>query len=713
MPLGNGDIGINLWAEKDGSISFYVGKTDSWSENGRLLKLGLVKIKLDPNPFAADSFEQILDLQTGSIKITSQTPQTSLELLIWVDANRPVIRVQGNSSKPIEIQAQLHLWRQEQRQVSDAQEMHSFCGQNPPETPYTVYPDTVADTPDRITWYHRNESSMWAENLRFQALQDLAQTTHDPLLNLTFGATILGHDLEKIDSCQLRSKQAVKNFEIAAFVLTAQTDTADQWLTQLEESIDTHGIQPSENDYAAHCQWWAEFWSRSFIEISGHDQAQQINQAYNLQRFMVACAGRGKFPIKFNGSIFNVDWNLQGECFDPDYRRWGGGYWFQNTRLIYWPMLQAGDCDLIKPFFDMYLNALPLAQKRTQKYFNCPGAFFPETMNFWGTYLNQNYGFDRTDKHCSYVQNTYIRRYWQGGLELTSMMLDYVEFTQDTDFLQNQLLPFADNILKFYHSYYSKLDDNGKIIFQPAQSLETWHDAVNPLPVIAGLKWVLTKLQQIPSQYVAPEKTQWWMDFLDKLPPLPTRTYVWEQKTELLPALQYDTCSNSENPELYAVFPYRLYGIGKPNLETALVTWENRRVKRTGCWTQDPIQAALLGLTEQVQTYLIKNATTMDISTKHPKNIRLSAFVGPNFDWIPDMDHGGVTSVGLQQMLMQCEDSVIRLLPAWPKDWNVNAKLHAPKNTTVQFSYQNGKITQLNVNPDHRKNDIIIEQTAV
>ena len=49
------------------------------------------------------------------------------------------------------------------------------------------------------------------------------------------------------------------------------------------------------------------------------------------QRFIDACAGRGRYPIKFNGSIFTVPY--PGEPGDADYPRWGPGYWWQNTRL--------------------------------------------------------------------------------------------------------------------------------------------------------------------------------------------------------------------------------------------------------------------------------------------------------------------------------------------------------------------------------------------
>jgi hypothetical protein len=51
MPAGNGDIGINLWVEENGDLLFYLSKTDAWSGNARLLKMGKVRLSLSPNPF--------------------------------------------------------------------------------------------------------------------------------------------------------------------------------------------------------------------------------------------------------------------------------------------------------------------------------------------------------------------------------------------------------------------------------------------------------------------------------------------------------------------------------------------------------------------------------------------------------------------------------------------------------------------------------------
>ena len=77
-----------------------------------------------------------------------------------------------------------------------------------------------------------------------------------------------------------------------------------------------------------------------------------MTQAYALQRYMAACVGRGKYPIKFNGSLFTVP-HAARKLEDADFRLWGPGYWWQNTRLPYFPMCAAGDFEMMDPLFNM------------------------------------------------------------------------------------------------------------------------------------------------------------------------------------------------------------------------------------------------------------------------------------------------------------------------------------------------------------------------
>ncbi|MEO0054644.1 MAG: hypothetical protein RLZZ50_591, partial [Verrucomicrobiota bacterium] len=53
MPLGNGDLGLNVWTEPNGDVLFYIGKTDAWLDNQAmdLVKVGRVRVSLSPSPF--------------------------------------------------------------------------------------------------------------------------------------------------------------------------------------------------------------------------------------------------------------------------------------------------------------------------------------------------------------------------------------------------------------------------------------------------------------------------------------------------------------------------------------------------------------------------------------------------------------------------------------------------------------------------------------
>jgi alpha-L-fucosidase 2 len=220
------------------------------------------------------------------------------------------------------------------------------------------------------------------------------------------------------------------------------------------------------------------------------------------------------------------------------------------------------------------------------------------------------------------------------------------------------------------------------------------------------LQWVLDGLLTLPESEVSDALRTEWRTFRQLLPPLPTRTDAIYNRTKVLPALQYDHLANFENPELYAIFPYRLFGVGKPDLEVGHVTWEAREMKRTGGWCQDAIQAALLGLTDEAAAAVVKI-----FSTSHEES-RFPAFWGPGFDWIPDQCHGSVGCAALQRMLLQCDAGAIHLLPAWPADWNVEFRLHAPDRTIVEGTVKNGKLLQRKVIPEERDKNVVVMEPA-
>jgi hypothetical protein len=322
----------------------------------------------------------------------------------------------------------------------------------------------------------------------------------------------------------------------------------------------------------------------------------------------------------------------------------------------------------------MYLDALPLARDRVRVYYGHEGACFPETMHFWGTPCTGDFGWGHPGPE---TQNPYIRRYWQGGLELTAMLLERHDFTGDREFLRSTLLPLAVPIVEFFDRHWKRGSD-GKILFDPAQSLETWHEAVDPLPEIAGLRDLLPRLLALPEDLVPEERRAAWRRLLGEVPAVP----------------------RGENPELYAVFPYALYGAGRPDLELARATYEVRANRHNMGWCQDSIQAACLGLGGEAARLVAARAARKHAGSRFP------AFWGPNFDWVPDQDHGSNILTTLQRMLLQWDGRRILVLPAWPRGWDADFRLHAPLRTTVQGAVRGGKLVDLKVEPEERRKDV-------
>lgn len=95
MPVGNGDIGINVWMEPDGDLLFYIAKVDAYDAGHLLPKLGRVRLRTDP-ALDVKRFRQSLLLTEAAVEVTAG----DTKFRVWVDANAPVIRVQGHSATP-------------------------------------------------------------------------------------------------------------------------------------------------------------------------------------------------------------------------------------------------------------------------------------------------------------------------------------------------------------------------------------------------------------------------------------------------------------------------------------------------------------------------------------------------------------------------------------------------------------------------------------
>jgi len=721
MPIGNGDLAANVWTEANGDVVLLLSKTDAWSENGELLKLGRVRIHLSPAAFTASpDFRQVLRPRQGEIDLRGARHTTAR---IWVDANAPVLHVELHSDAPLRLRADAELWRTRPRRTAHSKQnielsrgMREVDGN--PQGYVEIEPDTVLPaTATRITWLHENTRSIYPAVLQNQHLQQLLAKYPDPLLHRIFGVSMQGPGLVSHGDQTLQSTRPGKTFLLNLYALTTTNSSIPRWQAAMGHTIARIDAVPLASARAAHRRWWQSFWQRSWIDVSGNHAADQVTQGFAMQRWMTATSGRGAMPIKFNGGLFAVGQEPPaGTPYDPDkgeltpdYRAWGSNYWFQNQRLLYWPMIADGDFDTLAPYFRMFLHALPLAQDRTRIYFHHQGAIFPETIFFWGLPNNNDFGWGNPHDDLA---SPWIRHHYNNAIELTAMLLDAWDVTRNRSFARTTLLPLAVAGTTWFDQHWQRVD--GKILFSDSQALETRRPATNPAPDIAGLQSVLPRLLALPHDLTTPQQRTLWRHLLAGLPPLPrgrtdsagkvplTSADAAPQGQQILwPATVFTKPGNVENPELYAVFPYRRFGVGLPQLQLARATYNARRFISSTCWGQDGIEAADLGWAARAKAEVIANFTDFG-----PE--RFPWFWKPGHDWEPDLDNGGAGQLILQHMLLQVRGSKILLFPAWPRDWNVNFKLHAPRNTVVQAIYRQGKLEQLTVTPASRTRDIVL-----
>ena len=185
---------------------FLISKTDAWDENGRLCKIGRVRVKFDPPLAVKVRFRQELKLREGVIAIETEVQNQPATIRLWVDANQPVVHVEAESAVPARCRAEVELWRLREWPFGPNDDSHCGGGLSGQACKPVVLPDVVVTSAaPRVVWYHRDTRSVYELGLQVQHLEALKGRFADPLLNRTFGASLCGEGFVS------DGKQAIKS----------------------------------------------------------------------------------------------------------------------------------------------------------------------------------------------------------------------------------------------------------------------------------------------------------------------------------------------------------------------------------------------------------------------------------------------------------------------------------------------------------------------
>ena len=720
MPCGGGDIGMNVWVEK-GELFIYVARSGNFDENNALMKTGRIRVKLFPNPFAGTNFKQQLHLQQGYVTVEVEANGIQATVRIWADVFKPVAHIDINSNKKINVEAAFESWRYRDRIITTRENWGNSWKWGAPKN--NVYKKDLIDfNGNNVLFYHHNSSeTIFDAVVKQQGMESVKEQLYNPIKQLAFGGSFGGKNFitagtdtgsyaqTDFKAWILKSRSAAKQHALQLVLYNAQVNNRDTW----KQSVDSlqQKVKADKTAFQQTQQWWKQFWSRSFIVVDPTQKEKrswEVGRNYQLFRYMLACNARGEWPTKFNGGLLTVDpiyTDTINKGLTPDYRNWGGGlHTAQNQRLVYFPMIKAGDWDLLQPQLNFYLRLQKNAELRSKVYWNHAGACFTEQMENFGLPNFAEYGTKRPDYFDKGVEyNAWLEYEWDTVFEFCLMMLLEEEYTGKDI---SDKIPFIISCLQFFDEHYQLLakqrgartfDANGHLVLFPGSAAETFKMANNSVTTVAALQ---TIIKQLLPKNLSVEQKQYVESLQKRIPPLSYQQF--NGNTTIAPAKTWERINNVESPQLYPVFPWGIFGVGKPGLDTALNTWhyDTSVIKfRTHIgWKQDNIWAARLGLTEEAW-----RLTSLKLQNSER---RFPAFWGPGYDWVPDHNWGGSGMIGLQEMLLQTDGQRILLFAAWPKEKDVHFKLHAPNNTTIEAELKDGKLVKLIVLPKERKKDV-------
>ncbi len=677
LAMGNGHLGITAFLPDE--LVVQVNATDNWNEEGDLPGICRWHIDFGGKPFQTlRPFAAWMDLRRGELVFHAGGSEgISVVLRVQRDADVVIADLSDRRPQPQPVTVWLETWRGEWQ-------------------PIPLPNSSVA------CLVERNESSQFKDLCATQLMAHWAEQHPDPWLHwgtavcLATAGAVAQQTANNTARWHFPSARH-RRLMLAVFIGRGTKEELANYAWAVLRTAQQRGDAVLD---VAHQQGWQQFWQNTFLRIESNDpEWQALEATWHLWRFYLAGCTSDRMVGKFNGGNY---------LYNRDLRSWGGPFWWQNMRLMFWGCLKTGDDELLRAFFRLYTNALPFQQERIRKWFGHGGAIFPETMHFFGAFRMDDVIPRGWEVRLPYTFNPYIRWHYTGSLELLWMMLHFYEHTRDDAFADTTLRPLAEAVLQFFLEHFPR-DPSGKLRLEPAQSLETWWDAVNPADQVAGLQAVVPAMVQMAkARGWDPRLLQQWQQLHAILPPLPRgrirlqngRFVGMEPTQELLAPfaeLKDPQKHNFEDPELYAVFPFDLFGLDRPELPVAINTFRARLHPQPHWgWSQTAIWAARLGLTEEAVA-LIKehrrhgqrfpSGLCWSPGRHHPQH--------PDLPDAPYLDTLGAIAIALQEMLLQETPAGLRVLPAWDLSVPVHFRLRTAAGGWVEVQHHPAKGTSV------------------
>ena len=429
FPIGNGDLGAMAWTPPD-KLFFQINKTNTWDDapegtfspwedrkNPEKSELftslrSCGQLMIEPGLPAFDwmylrDFEGRLSLSDAQASWKANGPLGNIQCQAFIaDGDLPVMVVHYEDalSEPVERRVKLARW-----------------GSRVFEHWYQFFRrDFHLGNEGTKTGYEGDET--WIEQSTRSLRFVMAMKLVGPEVNARqFNSRETGYLLNTGKRC---------SFDLYLSVVTSEE--ADDPLAQARENVRAAAKAGTEKMYTAHQAQWADFWSRSFVDIPD----DYLENLWYLNLYQVGSSARGDYPPHFINSIWS--WNR-------DVRPWNH-YYQWNQQIYTWPLHTSGHSGLMMPYAKWKLEGLDKAIATARQVHGIDGAFYSDVSDRRG---NQGVG-----EGASEVSNSF----GSTGFMAIDLWRHY-QYTLDKDFLTEYAYPIMLEVVRLYTNLLEKRDD--------------------------------------------------------------------------------------------------------------------------------------------------------------------------------------------------------------------------------------------------------------
>ena len=278
----------------------------------------------------------------------------------------------------------------------------------------------------------------------------------------------------------------------ATIALAAVTDrNASNYLAVAQQQSQQANASSMNGLFQAHNQWWSNFWSKSFIQISD----QQIQNNWYAALYLLACCSASNCPPP----------GLWGNFISSTGMAWEGDYTLDyNYQATFWGALACNHPELADNYDGLLLDHISRGQATAQHW------------GYQGIYL--------------YTHLIPVPGWSDDGYTFWSQKADALfaavncamrwRYTQDTNYAA-EIYPYVKGVSDFWDNYLV-LTNNQYVDYNDASD-ESWGTSdVNPATTLAFIQLVYPSLIEMSQRLnVDANRRAKWSDIVARLAPLP------------------------------------------------------------------------------------------------------------------------------------------------------------------------------------------------